>query len=212
MKLPLPAVVVTASRRVRPLKIKPCISTFVLNVIHSIPASRSCLILPVALISSVVNTLHVHNSVPFPASNTSKRPLRAFFCLVPLIFYTGSNHAVTPCRTTDSGRTVSITNVLDGDTVVMSTSEHVRLVGIDTPEMNYDAGRPEPGAVEAGEYLQGLLRDETQLTLVQDVESQDRYRRTLGHLFLADGTNVQATWSIIYADSSSSRFESSVPG
>lgn len=82
--------------------------------------------------------------------------------------------------------------VIDGDTVILADATHVRLIGVDTPELGRDGAGPEPGAVEARAFLTGLLPSRGRLWLVHDAERHDRYGRLLAHLFLPDGSNVQA--------------------
>jgi endonuclease YncB( thermonuclease family) len=87
---------------------------------------------------------------------------------------------------------ISVDYVIDGDTIISSEDRHIRLIGIDTPEINHDTGRPEPGAYAAREYLQELLAGTAGVDLVLDTETHDRYGRLLAHVLLPDGTNVQA--------------------
>lgn len=54
--------------------------------------------------------------------------------------------------TVDSSRTYLIVHVRDGDTIELDDGEAIRLVGIDTPEMNYGDGAPDPCAQEATDY------------------------------------------------------------
>ena len=86
----------------------------------------------------------------------------------------------------------TVEKVIDGDTVVLSGGEHVRLLGIDAPELH--PGRPgragpfpEPGAAEARDALRALVAGQT---LRVERHGRDRYGRTLARLFLADGTDV----------------------
>lgn len=96
------------------------------------------------------------------------------------------------CNTEESGRIATVTRVIDGDTVIISTGDHVRLIGIDTPEIDYKSGKTEAGAIAARDALQAMIAGQQQVLLVFDQQRVDQYGRTLAHLFLADGTNVQA--------------------
>ncbi len=96
-----------------------------------------------------------------------------------------------------------VTRVIDGDTIAVApvdgelevtgdeAEEHiVRLLGIDTPEMNYHSGeKPECGAREATEHLEGLLSRGTAVVVSFDPEADrtDRYGRSLAYVDLADG-------------------------
>lgn len=79
-----------------------------------------------------------------------------------------------------------VTRVIDGDTVVVRLAdgreERVRLIGVDTPELNH-GGTPEPLAVEATAFAQHYLlgRD---VILELDLGHRDRFGRLLAHLWL----------------------------
>jgi endonuclease YncB( thermonuclease family) len=82
--------------------------------------------------------------------------------------------------------------VLDGDTVILDDGQHVRLIGVDTPELA-DRERPaQPGAETAREFLLRLLPPGAAVLLHYDAERRDRHGRALAHLFLEGGDNVQA--------------------
>lgn len=94
--------------------------------------------------------------------------------------------ALTACLTQDlSGPVV---RVIDGDTIVVrldGTREHIRYIGIDTPEM--DDERPEirrraVAAKEANARLVGGRRVRLEL----DVERRDRYGRLLAYVWIGD--------------------------
>ncbi|MBN2209120.1 MAG: thermonuclease family protein [Candidatus Coatesbacteria bacterium] len=77
------------------------------------------------------------------------------------------------------------TDVTDGDTIVVSSLGPVRLIGIDTPEMNYDLGVPQPFAEEAREFCKRLVLRRT-VSLEFDVEKRDKYGRALAYVFVGD--------------------------
>jgi micrococcal nuclease len=79
----------------------------------------------------------------------------------------------------------TVSTVYDGDTVTCRGGEKIRLLLIDTPEMDQgDFGR------EARRALLEIMPLGTELRVEQDVERQDRYGRTLGYLWLPDGRMV----------------------
>lgn len=78
------------------------------------------------------------------------------------------------------------TRVIDGDTIELADGEHVRYIGMDTPEM-----RPvEAYAKAATEANRELVEGKT-VRLVLDVEKRDRYGRLLAYVYV-DGTFVNA--------------------
>jgi micrococcal nuclease len=91
------------------------------------------------------------------------------------------------------GVDVTVARVIDGDTIVVTGSRHVRLIGIDTPE-TVDPHRP-VGCFgkEASAFMKQLLPPHTAVRLVGDVEQVDRYGRTLAYVYRrADGLFVNA--------------------
>jgi micrococcal nuclease len=85
---------------------------------------------------------------------------------------------------------------VDGDTVVVelaTSTETVRLVGVDTPE-TVAPGRPvECFGPEAAAHLATLLPPGTEVRLTRDVEPRDRYDRLLAYVHrAADGLFVNA--------------------
>jgi len=72
----------------------------------------------------------------------------------------------------------------------------VRLIGINTPEMGYRGRSAEPFAKQAKLDLELLLHelkpDEVKVGLQYGAEGKDRYGRTLAHVYLQDGRNIEA--------------------
>ncbi len=87
-----------------------------------------------------------------------------------------------------------IVRVVDGDTVVVDlggNDEHVRLLGIDTPESVDPRSPVECFGKEAAARTAALLPPGTEVRLVRDVEARDRYSRLLAYLYrVHDGTFV----------------------
>lgn len=74
-----------------------------------------------------------------------------------------------------------VTRVIDGDTVEIEGGEHVRYIGMDTPEMS----PREPWAEEATAANRELVEGEM-VTLTLDVERRDRYGRLLAYVHVDD--------------------------
>ncbi|HVE47569.1 MAG TPA: thermonuclease family protein [Acidimicrobiales bacterium] len=92
-----------------------------------------------------------------------------------------------------AGLDVTVERVVDGDTIVVSGGESVRLIGADTPETK-DPRRP-VGCFgkQASDFTAGLLPSGTRVRLVGDVEQRDRYQRLLAYVYrLPDGLFVNA--------------------
>ncbi len=92
------------------------------------------------------------------------------------------------------GRLAMVERVIDGDTIVVRASpssedtepERVRLIGIDTPESVQPGSPVECFALEASHRMERLLAPGTRVRLVGDVESEDRYGRTLAYVYRDD--------------------------
>lgn len=74
------------------------------------------------------------------------------------------------------------TNVIDGDTIVISGGERVRLLGIDTPE------KGEVFYKESKERLEQLIENK-EILLEKEGDNKDKYDRLLRYIFLND-TNI----------------------
>ena len=113
---------------------------------------------------------------------------------VMLGFACGGAGRATPLASTVVAANATVTAVVDGDTIVVRAggrTEHVRLIGIDTPE-TVDPDRPVMcfGA-EASAETKRLLPPGTPVELVRDVEPRDAYARLLAYVYRAtDGLFV----------------------
>lgn len=83
--------------------------------------------------------------------------------------------------TTPSATFAKVTRVIDGDTIVIDTGEHVRYIGIDTPEVETN----ECFATEASEINKNLVLGKT-VRLEKDVSDIDKYGRLLRYVFVDD--------------------------
>jgi micrococcal nuclease len=84
--------------------------------------------------------------------------------------------------------TVPVLKVTDGDTFHVrfrGQDERVRLIGVDTPEVDWYGGDAECYGVQAGLYARHRLTGAT-VRLDFDVETRDRYGRLLAYVFVRD--------------------------
>lgn len=81
--------------------------------------------------------------------------------------------------------------VIDGDTIVLNGDETVRLLAIDTPEMDHPNEAVRQFAEKAAEYVKTLVFDKM-VRLEYESERLDRYGRTLAYVFLPDGRLLNA--------------------
>jgi endonuclease YncB( thermonuclease family) len=95
-----------------------------------------------------------------------------------------------------AGEPVSVRQVIDGDTLILSDGRRVRLIGVNTPELGYRGDEDEPFALLARQWMQQRVVGQ-KVRLVEGEQSQDRYGRTLAHvldptgMLLAEGLIAQ---------------------
>ena len=90
----------------------------------------------------------------------------------------------------DSGTILhSVDWIPDGDTIHLTDGAKVRLIGINTPEVAHRDDPAEPGGPAARDFLRDVLADK-RVRLEIGEEAEDKYGRTLAHVFTADGVNV----------------------
>lgn len=82
-----------------------------------------------------------------------------------------------------------VKTVYDGDTVVLGDGQKVRLLGINTPEVQHRGNQADAGGEEAKQWLIAKLKN-TNVHLETDVEKTDSYGRTLGHLFTENNKHI----------------------
>ena len=112
--------------------------------------------------------------------------LLSLFLLIP-------NAYAESCVSTHFDEKVGIKSIIDGDTVILADDRHIRLIGINTPEINHDNIKlSDTGALKAKAELVNLLKNQKSVHLVYGKERFDRHGRTLAHLYLKNGLNIQA--------------------
>ena len=123
-------------------------------------------------------------------ANCAKRKLLP---LLLLVSFSTPSVALPPnnCSTKQFDTVSLVTYVFDGDTVKLANKQHVRLIGVNAPEMHYGKNKPEPLADEARQLLAKTVLNK-KVGLKFGKEKKDSHRRTLAHLFLLDGSNVQS--------------------
>ena len=101
---------------------------------------------------------------------------------------TGCSGSPSPSAapTTAAAAVVRVTKVTDGDTVhvaYLGSDERVRLIGVNTPEVDWYGGEAQCYGAEAGLYARRRLSG-ARIRLVVDVERRDRYGRLLAYVYL----------------------------
>lgn len=111
--------------------------------------------------------------------------------------------SVTACR---AAETYKVVYVIDGDTVILNNHEHVRLIGIDAPEMRDNdklrrdikrTGRDAATLLTMGrksaEFTRNLVQGK-EVRLEYDVQRKDKYSRTLAYVFIPASSSAVETF------------------
>ena len=94
--------------------------------------------------------------------------------------------AETKLRQTLPKGAFRITYVIDGDTLVLSNREKIRLIGVDAPEIQHDDIPGEWYGKEAKEFLKQLAEGK-ECTLGYETDGiRDRYGRILAYVFMGN--------------------------
>ena len=81
---------------------------------------------------------------------------------------------------------VMVQKAVDGDTLRLQNGRSVRLIGIDTPEIDHEKGNHESMALEAWRYLSQLTNGK-RVCLKKDQSDHDSYGRTLAYAYDSNG-------------------------
>jgi micrococcal nuclease len=86
------------------------------------------------------------------------------------------------CGGGGNASTVKVSEVIDGDTIVISGGHHVRYIGIDAPELH---PKLEPYGVEAWQANRALVEGK-KVRMERDVSNTDKYGRLLRYIYVDD--------------------------
>ena len=86
----------------------------------------------------------------------------------------------------------TVAKVYDGDTIILENGERVRLLGINTPEIDSRHRQGEQGGQAAKHWLQQKLHRGL-VYLEYDQEKRDKYKRLLAHCFLPNDEHLNKT-------------------
>jgi micrococcal nuclease len=89
------------------------------------------------------------------------------------------------------GQNLIVKKVIDGDTLLLTKGEYVRLIGVNTPETKHPEKPVEYFGEEAYRFTKRMV-EEKQVKLEYDQTRRDRYGRLLAYVYLVDGTFLNA--------------------
>jgi endonuclease YncB( thermonuclease family) len=99
--------------------------------------------------------------------------------------------AENACSSEHYDETTTVRYTYDGDTLQLRDGRKVRLIGINTPELERKNKVAEPFAIAAKNTLKTLFKNHKTIALRYGEEKKDHYGRLLAHGFLTDGQNIQ---------------------
>lgn len=109
--------------------------------------------------------------------------------LLALLMSTDVQALSCPRLAADKSATLKYIN--DGDTITLENGRQVRLIGIDTPEINHaDLTKSEPYALQARALLAKYLHPGDTLQLAYDRSRKDKYGRMLAYVYSKGGRNL----------------------
>ena len=86
---------------------------------------------------------------------------------------------------------VKVERVIDGDTLLLTNGEKVRLIGVDTPETKHPQKPVERFGKEAYLFTKRMVEGK-EVRLEFDWQKRDKYGRLLAYVYLTDGTFLNA--------------------
>lgn len=84
-----------------------------------------------------------------------------------------------------------VVKVVDGDTLILSNGEKIRLIGVDTPEIAHPLKPIQYFAKEAGSFTKKMVEGK-KVRLEFDRQERGKYDRLLAYVYLKDGTFLNA--------------------
>ncbi|WP_256717808.1 thermonuclease family protein [Shewanella sp. UCD-KL12] len=101
---------------------------------------------------------------------------------------------ISHCMAPKYDEQVELEYVNDGDTLTLSDGRLVRLIGIDSPEVDFQYPElSEPYGDEARHFLQKYLHPGQELYLSFDQKKLDPFGRTLAYVYTLEGEHLQET-------------------
>ena len=113
--------------------------------------------------------------------------------IILLLFNTGKCQTLPQHLSYGYSIKAKVARVIDGDTFVLSDSQHVRMLGINTPEIARLNMPAEPFADSAAHFLKSLIEGK-QVKLTFDENTYDIFGRLLAYVWLPDVTGKDSLW------------------
>ena len=131
-------------------------------------------------------------TIPGPRIKTPSVQTLGVLLFGLLSIFWGPN-TIADCMPSGAGEMATIDRVIDGDTVKLKDGRHIRVLGINAPEV--DHGRDHLGQAlgeESRRAAEDFFSSDKRVRLFYDVESLDSYKRTLAHVYDLKGNSLSA--------------------
>lgn len=129
----------------------------------------------------------VHSSL-----RSGRRRFAAALLWAIVLLLAASPAPADDCALNHADATVSVSQVIDGDTVRLKDRHLLRFMSINTPEIDHEHHTAEPLADAARAALEELIGPMRQLQVQYGRQQRyDRHGRLLAHVFTATGVNIQ---------------------
>lgn len=102
-----------------------------------------------------------------------------------------SSAVMAECIPAGEGELAVVERVYDGDTIKLADGRHVRILGVNAPEV--DHGKEKTGQAlgeQARRATEDFFKKDKQVRLYYDTERVDRYERTLAHAYNIKGASL----------------------
>lgn len=137
------------------------------------------------LITSTTNKASTKTSLP----NSNPVQTYIFPSSIPTQVIAKPPTTITTPTITSDASLILVTRVIDGDTIEISDGQHVRYIGIDTPETVDPRTTVQCYGKEASDKNKELV-DGKRVRLEKDISETDKYGRLLRYVYLEDGRFV----------------------
>lgn len=98
------------------------------------------------------------------------------------------------CMPAGSGENAVVDRVYDGDTIKLKDGRHVRILGVNAPEVDHGKEKTgQPLGEESRKAAEAFFKANKNVRLFYDEQRVDRYERTLAHVYDAQGNSLSAS-------------------
>lgn len=105
--------------------------------------------------------------------------------LAGLLWRWGERREEPSTRLPDASGPHRVARVIDGDTLLLDSGHHLRLIGVDTPETGRPDRPPDRLGPEAADFTRRFA-ERREVRLEFDRERLDRYQRVLAYVYIDD--------------------------